>query len=73
MAKEKKKFSKILSESIYTDSNTLMYVFLVLKCSGLVQWSWWFVFLPKLITWGVALVFMAIVGCVAMWAKPEEG
>ena len=29
---------------------TLQIVFLVLKLAGLVDWSWWFVFLPGIIS-----------------------
>ena len=39
----------------------LTIVFLVLKLCGVITWSWWWVFSPIWISWGVAILIVAIV------------
>lgn len=39
----------------------LTIVFLVLKLCGVITWSWWWVFSPIWISWGIAIVLIAIV------------
>lgn len=39
----------------------LTIVFLVLKLCGTITWSWWWVFSPIWISWGIAIVLIAIV------------
>ncbi len=36
-------------------------VFLVLKLCGVITWSWWWVLSPIWISWGIALLVVAIV------------
>ena len=38
----------------------LTIVFLVLKLCGVITWSWWWVFSPIWISWGIAILVVAI-------------
>lgn len=40
----------------------LTIVFVVLKLTGVIAWSWWLVFLPMIISWGLVLLAFVIVG-----------
>lgn len=42
----------------------LTIVFLVLKLTGVIAWSWWWVFAPIWIPFGLFLVVLAIIGFV---------
>lgn len=46
----------------------LFLVFLILKLTGVIAWSWWLVFLPLIIYAGiiVVLLFIAIVAIIAI-------
>ena len=46
----------------------LTIVFIVLKLIGKIDWSWWWVLSPSLISIGLALVFLLVVGTVALVA-----
>lgn len=39
--------------------------FIVLKLTGFIDWSWWWVTAPL---WGGFAVFLAIVACIGIWA-----
>ena len=39
----------------------LTIVFVVLKLCEVITWSWWWVFSPIWISWGIAIVLIAIV------------
>lgn len=38
----------------------LTLVFVVMKCMGYIDWSWWLVFSPILITIGLAVIIFAL-------------
>ena len=41
-------------------TTVLTLIFFVLKCTGLIDWSWWWVFSPTLISIGLCLIGVAI-------------
>lgn len=45
-------------------TTVLTLIFVVLKCTGLIDWSWWLVFSPALIAFGLWLV--AFITCVVL-------
>ena len=54
------------NSSVISLSNILTVVFVVLKLTGVINWSWWLVFLPSLIHIGLILVGLLIVALVAL-------
>lgn len=38
----------------------LTIVFLVLKLCGVITWSWWWVFSPIWISWGITILVIAV-------------
>lgn len=46
----------------------LTIVFVVLKLTGVIAWSWWLVFLPMIISWGLFFLILLIVGVLAVLA-----
>ena len=40
----------------------LTIVFVILKLTGVIAWSWWLVFLPMIISLGLVLLALLIVG-----------
>lgn len=54
------------SSSVISLSNILTVVFVVLKLTGVINWSWWLVFLPTLIHIGLTLVGLLIVALVTL-------
>jgi len=44
----------------------LTITFVVLKCLGHLTWSWWWVFSPLWISFGLGLLFIAIIGIIAL-------
>ena len=46
----------------------LTIVFVVLKLTGVITWSWWLVFLPMIISWGLFLLVLLVVGIIAILA-----
>lgn len=41
-------------------ANLLAIVFVVLKLTGVINWSWWWVLSPIWIVWGVSLLLIII-------------
>lgn len=41
-------------------SSVLTTVFIVLKLVGVIQWSWWLVFMPTIITGGLTLLMLIL-------------
>ena len=54
------------NSSVVSLSNILTVVFVVLKLTGVINWSWWLVFLPSLIHIGLTLVGLLIVALIAL-------
>ncbi|MCY7731790.1 hypothetical protein MHY86_08765 [Aerococcus urinaeequi] len=54
------------SSSVISLSSILTVVFVVLKLIGVINWSWWLVFLPTLIHIGLTLVGLLIVALIAL-------
>jgi hypothetical protein len=46
----------------------LTIVFLVLKLCGVITWSWWWVFSPIWISWGIIILVLAIVAILSPMA-----
>lgn len=46
----------------------LTIVFVVLKLTGVIAWSWWLVFLPMIISWGLFFLILLVVGVLAVLA-----
>lgn len=44
----------------------LTIAFVVLKLTGVISWSWWLVFLPMIISWGLLLLILLIIGIIAL-------
>ncbi len=47
-------------------SSILTIIFVIAKLTGVIDWSWWIVFLPTIITIGLAIIFMAVLLIVIM-------
>lgn len=47
----------------------LCIVFIVLKLTGYIVWSWWWVLSPIWIPWGIVLGILAIIGIIALIAE----
>lgn len=47
-------------------SGVVQIVFIVLKLIGVIDWSWWWVFSPTLITLGLA-IFILIIAVLVKW------
>ena len=50
----------------------LTIVFIVLKLTGYIAWSWWWVFAPIWIPFGIAitiLIFVILIGAIVGWKK----
>jgi hypothetical protein len=45
----------------------LAIVFIVLKLTGFVAWSWWWVLSPLWISFGLALLILAVMAVVVWW------
>jgi len=49
-------------------STLLTIVFVVLKLTGVITWSWWLVFLPMIISWGLFFLILLFVGTITILA-----
>ncbi len=47
-------------------SSILTIIFVIAKLMGVIDWSWWIVFLPTIITIGLAILFMVVLLIVIM-------
>lgn len=47
----------------------LFLIFLVLKLTGYINWSWWWVTAPLWIGWAIVLVILAILGLAYLFTK----
>lgn len=47
----------------------LTIVFITLKLTGVINWSWWWVLSPILIPWAIFLAILLIAGIVVLIAK----
>lgn len=53
--------NKEVSSSGYGLSTILTVIFVIAKLVGLVEWSWWIVFLPTIISWLIFVVIAVII------------
>lgn len=51
--------------------SVLFIVFLVLKLTGNINWSWWWVTSPLWIPLTLGVVIMGIVGLIAVWLNKK--
>ena len=49
----------------------LTIVFIVLKLTNVIDWSWWWVLSPMWIGLGIWIAVLAIVGGIAWWAHSK--
>ncbi len=47
-------------------SSILTIIFVIAKLTGVIDWSWWIVFLPTIITIGLAIIFVAVLLIIIM-------
>lgn len=52
---------KEVSSSGYGLSTILTVIFVIAKLVGLIEWSWWVVFLPTIISWLIVVVIAVII------------
>ena len=43
----------------------LTLIFVVAKLANVIDWSWWFVFMPSIVSIGIGVTILAIVGIIA--------
>lgn len=54
-------------------AGALTIAFIVLKLTNVIDWSWWWVLSPSLISIGIVLIVLAVVGLVYLWSELREG
>ena len=54
--------------------HVMTFIFVVLKLTGVINWTWWLVLLPSLVNFGLILGMMLFVGAFAlvMYSKNED-
>jgi hypothetical protein len=52
--------------------NTLTLIFVTLKLTGLIDWSWWLVLLPFIIQWSIILVLTLLLVAVLTHAASQK-
>ena len=55
----------------FTTTFIMSIVFALLKCGGVIEWSWWWVFTPLYVFVGIALILI-IAGIIAMFIHPND-
>ena len=58
-----------ISSNIESLGTTLFLIFLVLKTTGVIAWSWWWVTSPLWIPLAFVLGFAIVVGIRLLWLK----
>lgn len=64
--------SKAVATSELSFELVLFLIFLVLKLTGFIDWSWWWIFAPLWIPAGVALLIVFIIGIVFIYKLPKS-
>lgn len=64
--------SKAVTTSGLSFDLVLFLIFLVLKLTGFIDWSWWWIFAPLWIPVGVALLIVFIIGIVFIYKLPKS-
>lgn len=52
--------------------SVLFVIFLTLKLTGTIAWSWWWVTAPLWIPFGLAGIVFALLGIVALWEHKDK-
>ena len=52
----------------YGLSTVLTIVFLILKLTNVITWSWWWVFSPILISFGLSVLLLIFLGVIFLFA-----
>lgn len=47
-------------------------VFIILKITGVISWSWFWVLSPMIFSWSVVIILYAIIGILAIIIKIKE-
>lgn len=47
-------------------TGVLTIIFVIAKLFGVINWSWWLVFLPVLISLGIAILILGVLGILAL-------
>lgn len=50
-------------------SSILTIIFVLAKLFGIVNWSWWIVFLPTIITAGLVIFLLLVIVIVGIWVE----
>ena len=50
----------------------LTILFIALKLTGVIGWSWWWVLAPLWLPWAVALSALAVIGLAVMFVKAAD-
>lgn len=53
-------------------STILTIVFVILKLCGIINWSWWLVLLPSIISIGLTVLVWAVIGLILLVALIAE-
>jgi len=54
-------------------SHLLTIIFVVAKLAGVINWSWWLVLLPSLISFGLSWIILAFFFIIAALASSSRG
>lgn len=52
-------------------AEVLTIVFIVLKLTGVISWSWWLVLLPEIIAFGIYIIWFTIVSTIIFKTNKE--
>ena len=55
----------------FTTTFIMSIVFALLKCGGVIEWSWWWIFTPLYVFVGIALVLI-IAGIISMFFLSDD-
>lgn len=52
--------------------NVLTVIFVITKLLGYIDWNWWLVFSPTIISLGLKMLITIIVFAIAVWASSDD-
>lgn len=52
-------------------AEVLTIVFIVLKLTGVISWSWWLVLLPEIIAFSIYIIWFSIVSTIVLKTNKE--
>lgn len=77
LGSEKERNKKMDKEKVnyntgITFTGLLTVVFIALKLTGVITWSWWWVLSPIWIPWGIAIILVFIIAIIAAFRQKEN-